>query len=58
MSQMKILLIGKEMQLLVIIGGIVLFILLFIMATNGDCPIWPKRHHEIDCDVDPNEDKK
>ena len=46
------------MQLLVIIGGIVLFILLFIMATNGDCPIWPKRHHEIDCDVDPNEDKK
>lgn len=42
------------MKLFWIIGGIILWILMF-MGMHGECPMG---HHEIDCDIDPNEDKK
>lgn len=42
------------MKLFWIIGGIILFILMF-MGMHDECPMG---HHEIDCDVDLNEDRK
>ena len=42
------------MKICLIIVGIILLSMMF-MGIDGDCPMG---HHEIDCDIDPNEDKK
>ena len=44
----------KFSQKISIAGGIILFILMFI-GMHDECLMG---HHEIDCDIDPNEDKK